>query len=240
MYDYRDSRSNLINILKTETDVIKSKGIPSNDNAFTYKNAYKSWTASIFIDIKDSTKLFKTKDEKLARLMRAFTSEIITIFQDFEEYRQIGIRGDCVYSIYDVQNKEDLVEIFRIAYRTNTFMKMFNEIIKDYDYKAITAGIGLGCDEELIIKAGRTGTGINDKIWIGKAVVEASNLSSTANRNGINPIAMSETFYDNIIDILIKEDSRYTTWIKRYQNSFYQCNIIQKDFDEWIDNGMKG
>ncbi|MDE6408480.1 MAG: hypothetical protein K2K48_05795 [Anaeroplasmataceae bacterium] len=240
MYDYRDSRSNIINILKTETKVIKSKGIPKNDDAFTYKNAYKSWTASIFIDIKDSTKLFKTKDEKLARLMRAFTSEIITIFQDFEEHRQIGIRGDCVYAIYDVQNKDDLVEIFRIAYRTNTFMKMFNEIIKDYNYKSITAGIGLGCDEELIIKAGRTGTGVNDKIWIGQAVVDASNLSSIANRNGVEEIAMSKVFYDNIIDILKKEDSKYATWIKYHQNSFYHCSIIQKDFNKWIDNRMKG
>ncbi len=241
MYNYRNGRSNIINILKTETEVIKSKGIPKNDDAFTYKNAYLTWAGAIFIDIKDSSELFDTKDETLARLMRAFTSEIITIFQDFGNYRQIGIRGDCVYAIYDAQYQSDLVEIFSLAVITNTFMKMFNEIIQDFDYDPITAGIGLGCDEELIIKAGRTGTGINDKIWIGKAVVDASNLSSTANRNGIDPIAMSGTFYNNIINKLKEKNSNYDDWIS--YNSYedlYECNIVRSDFDEWIKNGMKG
>ena len=83
MYNYRDGRSNIINILKTETDVIKSSGIPKDDSSFTYKNAYLTWASAIFIDIKDSSTLFNTKDEKLARLMRGFTSEIISIFQGF-------------------------------------------------------------------------------------------------------------------------------------------------------------
>ena len=51
---------------------------------------------------------------------------------------------------------------------------------------------------------------------------------------------MSKVYYDNIIDILKKENPKYANWIKYYQNSFYHCNIIQKDFDQWIDNGMKG
>lgn len=241
MYDYHDSRSNIINILKTETKVIKSEGIPDSDNAFTFTKAYLTWAGAIFIDIKDSSELFDTKDERLARLMRAFTSEIITIFQDFRNYRQIGIRGDCVYAIYDTQYKSDLVEIFNIAVLTNTFMKMFNEIITDYGYAPITAGIGLGCDEELIIKAGRSGTGINDKIWIGKAVVDASNLSSTANRDDIKPIAMSEVFYNNIIADLKKENPKYENWI-RYNSyeDLYECNIVRSEFNEWIENGMKG
>lgn len=241
MYNYRNGRSNIINILKTETKVIKSEGIPKNDDAFTFTNAYLTWAGAIFIDIKDSSELFDTKDETLARLMRAFTSEIITIFQDFANYRQIGIRGDCVYAIYDAQYNEDLAEIFDIAVLANTFMKMFNEIIQDFDYDPITAGIGLGCDEELIIKAGRTGTGVNDKIWIGKAVVDASNFSSTANRNGIEPIAMSEIFYNKIIKLLKKRNPKYENWISyNSHEELYECDIVRSDFNKWIDNGMKG
>lgn len=241
MYNYRDGRSNIINILKTETDVIKSSGIPKDDSSFTYKNAYLTWASAIFIDIKDSSTLFNTKDEKLARLMRAFTSEIISIFQGLDNYRQIGIRGDCVYAIYDTIYQKDICDVFRIAYELNTFMKMFNKIIVEYGYSPITAGIGLGCDEELIIKAGKTGTGINDKIWIGKAVVDASNLSGEANRNGIDPIAMSSVFYDIIINILVEENEKYKEWIKySYTKKCYHCNIIQTGFNDWIDGGMKG
>lgn len=245
MYNYRNSKSNIINILKSKTPVKQTDYIPT-DASFTYENGVLTWVAAIFIDIENSSKLFDTKDEKLARLIRAFTSEIICIFQDLDSYNQIGIRGDCVYSIFDVKTKEDLVEVFRIAYRLNTFLKMFNKIIADYGYNEINAGIGIGCDEDLIIKAGRTGTGINDKIWIGKAVVDASNLSSVAGRDGIYNIAMSPLFYENIIDLLIEENKNYSTWIHSHKKAYYYseidyyyCDIVQTDFNDWIENGMK-
>ena len=96
----------------------------------------------------------------------------------------------------------------------------------------------------MIIKAGRSGTGINDKIWIGKAVVDASNLSSIAGRKGISRIAMSDCFYGNIIDILQEENNDYTMWIKCKKNyygstEYYYCDIIQSDFNQWIEDGMK-
>lgn len=246
MYSYKDSKANIINILKSKTPIEKKDNIPS-DSKFTFENGVLTWVASIFIDIENSSELFSKKDEKLARLMRAFVSETICIFQDLDSYNQIGIRGDCVYSIYDITSQEDLIEVFRIAYKLNTFMKMFNKLISDYGYKPINAGIGIGCDEDLIIKAGRTGTGINDKIWIGNAVVDASNLSSLAGRNGIKPIAMSVCMYNNIIDLLKKENSNYSKWIEGHHKNnnrynkidFYHCNIINTNFNNWIEEGMK-
>ena len=244
MYNYRNSKSNIINILKSKTPVEKRSSIPTDDKEFTFSNGFLCLTSALFVDIKDSSKLFDTKDEKLARLMRAFTSEIITIMQgDSNDHNQIGIRGDCVYGIYSTPKKEDLCKIFTRACLVNTFMSMFNKIIKDYGYNPIVAGIGLGFDEELIIKAGRTGTGINDKIWIGKAVVDAANLSSIACREEIGAIAMSTIFYRNIKD----SNSNYSTWIKycrKTANSnpleFYHCNMIESDMNNWIDGGMKG
>lgn len=239
MYSFKDSKANIINILKSKTPVERKDHIP-NDSAFTYENGILTWVASIFVDIENSSDLFNTKDEKLARLMRAFTSEIICIFQDFDSYNQIGIRGDCVYCIYDVKTKADLVKVFEIARRLNTFLKMFNKIICNYDYKEINAGIGVGCDNDLIIKAGRSGTGINDKIWIGKAIVDAANLSSIASRNGIKPIAMSKLFYDNVIELLKKRILGIEKSIVfSYDAQYYHCDVIQIDFNKWIENGMR-
>lgn len=243
MYNYTNSKSNIINILKSETLIEEEVTIP-RDQEFTYENGITCWVGAIFIDIENSSELFKTRDEKLARLMRAFTSEIITIMQDKEDYAQIGIRGDCVYSIYSAPYQSDLVDIFRIAYKLNTFIKMFNKIIVNYGYDSINVGIGLGCDKNLIIKAGRSGTGINDKIWIGNAVVDAANLSSIAGRNGVSRIAMSPCFYNNIIEKLKNENKSYSHWItckKNYYGSaeYYHCNIVQSDFDKWIEDGMK-
>lgn len=243
MYNYKNSKQKIIEILTSKTPIEKKEKIPA-DVEFSFENGILCWVGAVFIDIENSSSLFNTKDEKLARLMRAFTSEVITIMQDKSDYSQIGIRGDCVYAIYSAPYQSDLAEIFRIAYRLNTFIKMFNKIIINYGYNEINVGIGLGCDENLIIKAGRSGTGINDKIWIGKAVVDASNLSSIAGRKGIFRIAMSNCFYDNIIDILKKENNDYTMWIKCKKNyyestEYYYCDIIQTDFNQWIEAGMK-
>lgn len=248
MYDYKNSKANIINVLTSTTKIKENDNIPNADENFTYDNGIYAWTGAIFIDIVDSSNLLDKKDEKLARLMRAFTAEIITIFQDFDKYRQIGIRGDCVYAIYSVPQQLDIVEMFRIAYRLNTFMKMFNRIIKSYGYSEIKAGIGIGCDKDLIIKSGRNGTGINDKIWIGNAIIDACNFASEGNRNGIEPIVLSKCVYSNIIEKLKKENPNYETWIKTKKSNtwydshsikYYHCNIIQNDFNTWIDNGMR-
>ena len=240
MYNYKNSKSNIINILKSETPIEEKETIPS-DQEFTYENGITCWVSAIFVDMKNSSELFKSKDEKLARLLRAFTSEIITIFQNFSKYSQIGIRGDCVYAIYSTPKKDDLNEIFYIAAYVNTFIKMFNKLLSENKYSTIGVGIGLGCDKELIIKAGRSGTGINDKIWIGKAVVDAANLSSVANRHGYKKIAMNSCFYNIIKDFSNnkKEWFNHISSSKYFDGDFYECDVIKTEFNKWIEDGMK-
>lgn len=239
MYDYKESKVKILEILGSKTDIEKKDSIPLDDSKFTYGNGIMSWTSAIFIDIVKSSDLLNKKDEKLARLMRALTSEIISIFKDSDNYRQIGIRGDCVYAIYSTPKCKDIHEVFSIASKTNTFMKMFNKLLIQNGYNEIKAGIGLGCDETLIIKAGRIGTGINDRIWIGDSVIDASNLSSKANRNGIGSIALSTKFYHNIKDEI--GDVDWFTTKKDYFNNveYYHCNVINIDFNNWINEGMK-
>jgi len=245
MYDYRQAKKDILSILNSKTEIMKCAAIPKADSTLTYENGIKAWTAAIFVDIIKSTEIFKNeKEERVARVMRAFTSEIISILSSDDKYRQIGIRGDCVFGIYSAENKEDLVELFRHAYLINTFLLMLNKTLEENGFFSLSAGIGLGCSEELIVKAGKKGSGINDVIWIGDAVVDASNLSGMANRGGIEAIAMTRLFYTNIIDILKDENKNYSIWIKEktgfYGNEgYYHCNIVQTDFDKWIDEGMK-
>lgn len=239
-YNFRNSKANIINILSSKTQIEKKEKIPV-DNEFTYANGIRCWVSSIFVDIKSSTELFKNQDEQLARMLRAFTSEIITILQQFENYNQIGIRGDCVYAIYSTPNTQDISKVFAIATQINTFMKMLNKLLTSKGYSNIGVGIGIGCGKELIIKAGRTGTGINDKIWIGDAVVDAANLSSIANRDGFKKILMNSLFYDNLMRTGYK-DRTYITETSCKEKGYYeifQCDDIDFEFDEWIKGGMK-
>lgn len=239
MYDFMKSKETIISILKSPTKIVKKDKIPASDSEFTYSNGIKTWVGALFVDIVSSSKLFSEANEDTARIMRSFCSEIIAILKDDSNYREIGIRGDCVYCIYTAEYQKDLVNIFKHAYRINSFMEMLNKLLYQNGYPQITAGIGLGCAEELIIKAGQSGSGINDKIWIGKAVVDAAHLSDKANRNGIQAIAMSPLFFDNISEHLFEENVEYRNWIvpNSYYGTpeFYHCNIIETGFSNWIE-----
>lgn len=244
MYDYKKSKEIVESILKSPTKIVEKNLVPASESEFTYENGIKAWVGALFVDIVNSSDLFKTPNEDTARIIRSFCSEIISILKDDDNYREIGIRGDCVYCIYNVPYQQDLVSIFRHAYRINTFMNLLNKLLKKHGYSQISAGIGLGCSLDLIIKAGQTGSGINDKIWIGKAVVDAAHLSNLANRNGVMEIAMSTLFYENTIKLLCEENLNYENWIQAhltgyYDNvDYYHCNIIETDFYEWIKGNI--
>lgn len=244
MYDYKKSKEAVESILRSPTKIVEKSLIPSSDSEFTYENGIKTWVGALFVDIVDSSKLFKSPNEDTARIIRSFCSEIISILKDDSNYREIGIRGDCVYCIYNAPYQIDLVEIFRHAYRINSFMQMLNKLLNRFGFPTVRAGIGLGCSQDLIIKAGQSGSGINDKIWIGKAVVDAAHLSDVANRNGVSAIAMSPLFYDNVIEHLCKENEKYKSWISSHTSGYYgsvdyyHCSIIETDFDKWIEENI--
>ena len=244
MYDYKKSKETVEAILKSPTKIVEKNHVPSSDAEFTYENGIKAWVGALFVDIVDSTKLFQSPNEDTARIIRSFCSEIISILKDDSNYREIGIRGDCVYCIYTAPYQEDLVDIFRHAYRINSFIAMLNKLLQKNGYSTIRAGIGLGCSQDLIIKAGQNGSGINDKIWIGKAVVDAAHLSDVANRNGISAIAMSPVFYENVIELLCKENEKYRSWIRAHTSNYYgsvdyyHCGIIEDSFDKWIKENI--
>ena len=129
MYDFKKSKETIMSILNSPTKIVKKEKIPASDGEFTYSNGIKTWVGALFVDIVDSSKLFADANEDTARIMRSFCSEIIAILKDDPNYREIGIRGDCVYCIYTAQYQGDLVEIFRHAYRINSFMEMLNELL---------------------------------------------------------------------------------------------------------------
>ena len=69
-------------------------------------------------------------------------------------------------------------------------------------------------------------------------------ISDVANRNGISEIAMSPLFYENVIELLCKENDKYKSWIYAHQSGFYgsidyyHCNIIETGFDKWIEEDV--
>ncbi len=242
VYDYIEGKKRIKNILDNRLEIIEKTYVP-NENDFTFDNAYNVWISAIFVDIRNSTELFTSENKSVvAKIIKTFTSEIIEILRDSNVCEEIGIRGDCVYAVYSSPTKDHTYDIADKTYWINTLFTMLNKLFQDKRYPTITAGIGISTAEELIIKAGRKGVGINSKVWIGDAVTKASKLSSLANKDKIGPIAFSNCTYINIIDKLTEDNSKAPTWFTVAQHNqfgkYYHGSIIKVNFEKWINEGM--
>jgi len=246
-YDYKERKKKVEEILDNTDKINEVEKFPRDDD-FTYTNGYKAWAGAIFVDLRDSTTLFSEDDEvKIAKVIRGFTSEIIEILRkDTDDHlKEIGIRGDCVFAVYSAPNKNDLYDIADRAFYINTYMKMLNKLLDDRNLPNIKAGIGLAAKKTLAVKAGRYSSGINNLVWIGESVSIAAKLSDLGNKDSINPIVMSETFYSNYIEIHQQEqpdDNVEDWWTKKTDSNYgtyYHGNIIVRGFNKWIKDGMR-
>lgn len=243
-YEYKKGKDRIVAILDNKLEVVEKDELPSDDS-FTFNNGYYSWVSSVFVDIRSSSELFADENkEKVAKLIRSFTSEIIEILRKDDNLREIGIRGDCVYAVYTTPKKDDVYEIADKTFYVNTYMNMLNSLLSERSLPTITAGIGMSTAQELVVKAGRKDVGINNKVWIGIAVSRASNLSSLGNKNGLSPIVYSNLSYSNFIDKLVENNKNKSPkeWFHEHfdntNKTYYSADIIELDFNSWINEGM--
>ena len=242
-YDYRKGKERVESILDNDLTVIEQNEVPS-DEIFTFSNGYYSWVTGVFVDIRDSSTLFSDEDkEKVSKVIRSFTSEVIEILRNDDNLREIGIRGDCVYAIYTTPKKSAILDVADKTFYINTYMGMLNKLLSDRSLPNISVGIGMSTAKELVIKAGRKNVGINSKVWIGKAVTTASNLSSLGNKNGRKSFVYSVCSYNNFIEGLKErnKDKKPESWFTYHNDSngkYYTASVVKNEFDKWITNGM--
>lgn len=239
-YDYKGRKSKVEEILDNTDDINEVTTFPA-DSSFTYTNGYKAWATAIFVDLRNSTELFSNKDEiKISKVIRGFTSEIIEILKQGmsdDILKEIGIRGDCVYSIYSTPHKDNIYDVFCRACIINTYIDMLNKLLSERKLPQIRAGIGISTGKILAVKAGRKNSGINNLVWVGETVAEAAKLADKGNKEKYKPIVISDIFYVNIIDQQMKNNSKASTWWTKH-DGFYSGNLIMPDFNQWVKNGM--
>lgn len=245
-YDYKTRKRKVEEILDNTNEVKEVEKFPV-DKDFTYTNGYKAWTTAIFVDLRNSTDMFAKKDDvSIAKVIRGFTSEIIEILRmdaSTTELKEIGIRGDCVFAVYSTPTKNDIYDVANRAFYINTYIDMLNILLEKRKLPTIKVGIGLASSETLAVKAGRKSSGINNLVWIGKAVAHAAKLSDYGNKKGIKSIVMSSVFFENFIEAsrnTQKDD--YKKWFSlEYDLSlgaYYHGTIIINGFNKWINDGM--
>lgn len=244
-YNFKEGKKRIEEILDSPNQVEEGDDVPS-ETSFTYENGFKGWVTSIFVDIRNSTALFADpKQTRIAKIVRCFTSEIIEILND-GKLREIGIRGDCVYAIYTSSTHEMDHDIYLRAAYINTYLQMLNKVLEEKNFPTFQAGIGISTAKELVVKAGRRRSQVNNLVWIGEATSRAAKLSDKAKTEEcLEAIAMSDSFFNSIIPLIRKShpDEQVDQWFAAKEdenhNLYYGADIIMTDFNKWIENGFQ-
>ncbi len=200
----------------------------------TFTNGFYVDVCAIFIDIRESSALTSEhRRPKLAKLYRSYISEIVALLNSYIDCKEINIVGDCVSGIFNGKTKAHLQNVVNAAAQINSLVKIMNYYFRKNDIVEISIGIGITCGRALMIKAGYSGSTINDVVWMGDVVNSASNLCNKANKLFTKPILIDDLIYTNQTD----DDKKLFTY--NSTNKCYEADLINMAMDKWYADNCK-
>jgi len=141
---------------------------------------------------------------------------------------EVNVIGDCVSGIFNTPYKKQVDSVFSTAARISSLIDVMNCKFDRYNISQITIGIGLSYGRALMIKAGFSGSGINDVVWMGDVVNEASKLASYGNKTyQDNEMMVSKIFYNNLND----DNKNLLKWSS--SRKCYHGNVININMNKW-------
>lgn len=228
-YDYRTSFARLDGILNADDSKYEERDkLPDRDD-LTFDNGFYAYCSAIFIDLRDSSALpGKHTRPVLAKIYRAFISEMVAILNSDIFAREVNIVGDCVWGVYITPLTQHIDDTFHLAFEANSLMKTLNYKMAQRGYTTpLSAGIGLAYGRALMIKAGYNGSGINDVVYMGDVVNRAAHLAAEGNRGSRPALMVDDVFYNNLNDHnqgLLKWNATLRCWAG---------DVIHTGMDEW-------
>lgn len=229
-YDFATSCVRLDEILTAaDASYTEVDSIPARDQ-LTFTNGFYVNCSALFIDIRDSSRMLEQrKRPTLAKIYRAYISELVAVLKGGIGVREICIHGDAVWAVYDTPLKSDIDAVFSRAAMANSLVKTFNYKLSKKGIDQIRIGIGMSYGRALLIKAGYKGSGINDVVWMGDVVNEASHLCGHGNKAwGDRTLMVSAVFRNNLND----ENKALLSY-----NSIRGCyhgDVVNTVMNEWL------
>lgn len=248
-FEFDSSLKRIDEILNTTTSYDEADDIPKVED-LTFKSGKYVKCAAFFIDLRGSTDLIETQGRKsktLARIYRAYISEIVAIVNSFKTCKEINIVGDCVSAIFageEEDSESPIIEAVQAASISNAMMSVLNvKFAKKWgaDFKEIQAGIGVALGRALVIKAGFSGSGINDLIYMGDVVNRASKMCGLANKEYTSPICVTEAVYLAVGTFIANSETKKTFQDFLYEQSHHKHgkvftgNFYRIHMMEWVD-----
>ncbi len=236
-YNFDDSLNRIDEILNTSSTFKELEEIPSSDR-LRYDNGFYLNCYAIFIDIRQSSKLpTKYNRPTLAKIYRAFISEITAIFQSYEDCKEINIVGDSVWAVFNSKKKNDVLNVFSAAYTSNSLVRTLNYKMSKKGIEPIEIGIGIAKGRALMIQAGYKGSGIKDIVWMGDVVNQASKMCSKANKIVSENLVITDSVFIDLNGYGNGKDN-YQSFFKKI-NDFYVSDVIRIDLEDWLNKQIK-
>lgn len=200
VYTVEDSDARIKGILDSSETFEEVDAIPPR-TSLTYSNGFYVNCTAVFIDIRGSSKLTETHNRPvIGKLYRSYISECVAIMNSDPSCKEVFISGDCVSGIFDSPFKSNIVSAFETAGKLSTLIELLNWRLSNKGYKPIECGIGIAYGRALMIKAGASGSGVNDVVWIGDVVNKAAHLCHQGNRDGNKSVQLSNSVFINLTD----------------------------------------
>jgi class 3 adenylate cyclase len=235
-YSYADSSARIKEILDQPAgmfvEVEGGVGLPDRDR-LTFTNGFYGHCSAVFIDIRDSSKLTEThKRPALAKIYRAFISEMVAVLNSDPLVLEVNIVGDCVWAVYKTQLKSYIDDVFSIAAKANTLVKLLNHHLEKKGIGALRIGVGVDYGRVLMIKAGFSSSGINDVVYMGDVVNRAAHLAHEAGRAGRHPIFVGAVFQQNLTDH--NQQLLSVAYVPGIYDA-YAGDVVNVEMNKWVE-----
>lgn len=205
-------------------------------SSLTYTNGFYVNITALFIDIVGSSDMTdEHKRPTLAKMYRCFISECTAIMNNQSICKEININGDCVWGVFETPYQSDINTVFDVAAKLNSLIKILNYKLCKKGYSEIAVGIGMDYGRALMVKAGYSGSGLNDVIWMGDVVNSACHIANKAGRDGRRTLVVSDCINSN----LNKHNQNLLNAITMDWKTYYEGDVINIAMDEWYNEHCK-
>ncbi len=233
-YNFDSSRSRIDDILNSSSNFDEKDTIPKRED-LTFTNGYYVSCTSLFIDLRGSSQLTASQQKRvLAKIYRAYISEMVAIVNGSTLCREVNIVGDCVSAIFETKTKQNVREVFSIAAKMYSLIETLNYKLAKKKYTTIKAGIGIADGRVLMIKAGYSGSTINDVVWMGNAVNQASKMCGKAGGKEVTEsLVLTGDVYVNL------DDHQKGLLKKHLVHGYYYGDVYNNEMHQWLEAEKK-
>ncbi len=231
-YDFEKNRERIDKILDApEIPYDGLRTIPKREDLSLTNGTYVCCYV-IFVCIRNLSELTKKYDcSTLAKIYRAFCSETVSLINSEKNCKEINIYSDGVCGIFDVDDGD---AIFRLAYDISTVAEIINSKLEKKSIDPIDIGIGLDFGREFMIKAGDNSGLLNEIVWLGDVVKNASKIS----RNGVKTLTNEEIMVTLDFQHTLNEDNSNMLFATKEDGCYYG-GIHRMGNCKWIDQNPK-